>query len=96
MGEVVDRDNAGCGWQLVFAEGLGNVVVGAAAPQKPLVPSARPSRVLGLVLLMGSPPHACVLLGTGDVLLREDRLCLWPCFPGKLQALVPQEPRVGE
>lgn len=65
----------------MFAEGLSSVVVRAAAPKKPLVPSAlgaRPICALALVLLVESPQRACVLLGTGDGLLWEDSLCLWP------------------
>lgn len=80
LGADVGGDIAGWGW-LLFAEGLGDVIVRAAAPAKPLVPSAlggSPSCVLGLVLLVASAQRACVLLGTGDVLLWEDSLCLWP------------------
>lgn len=59
---------------------LSDVMVRAAAPAKPLFPSAlggSPSCALGLVLSVESAQRV-VLLGTGNVLLWEDSLCLWP------------------
>lgn len=79
--------------QVVFAEGLSNVVVRAAAPRKALVPSAlgatRPSCALGLVLFVESPQHASVCCLGQDMSCsgRTVYVCGPNCFPGELQEL---------